>query len=888
MKKIVLLFLAAITGATAMAQVTLTGTSYTENFDNLATGFPTGWNVYTGATDIMLGTPATASTAPATWGATAGGFKNFASADGLTATTSGTVQDAATDRALGVRQTGSFGDPGAAFVLQIANTNGLGNFAMDFKLQSLDASSTRTTTWSVDYGFGASPTFTTVAASGVLTTGNSTFSNNTVSVNFGTALNTQPGIVWIRIVTLTASTGSNNRPTTAIDDVMLNYTTATPNYKPNIVSLSPADNSTNIAAGTPLMITFDRNIMNGTGFINITNETANTTNSINVTNAAVTTSGHTATITGAAANLIAGANYHVTFDSTAFDTATFKSYGIYDTTAWSFSTVGAAIPTVTFLNETFNTSCGTTPGNLPMGWLKFSVTGTQEWNCTNFGFNNTGALQMNGFQGTNNANEDWLITPHLDLSAMPQAYLEFRASKKFNGDDIEVLVSTNYAGSGNPNLANWTSLNVNFAQVDSTFKLFNANLTSYIGMPFYVAFKYTSTATNGALWKVDDVKTTTAPNYRPDLISMSPADNATSVPAGANLVMTFDRTVTAGTGQIHLHNSTTATVNDINATSADVTISGNVVTVTNTSIAAGNNYYVMLDSTAFDTAGYKIYGIYDQTTWNFSADTGTTGGTVVTSLNENFDASCGATPSNLPMGWSKYSVTGTQQWNCTNFGYNATPGVQMNGFQAGNNVNEDWLFTPRLNLSALTNAYLQFRAFKKFSGDDIEVLLSTNYSGMGDPNMAGVTWTNLNVNFSAVDTNYKQFQANLTPFKATPFYVAFKYVSTATNGSQWKLDNILVSQTPLGINETAHTALPLTVVGNATQNAITIAFDAPKAAQHTITVYDLAGRILAERNAFLNNGTQHFTMDGLNLTSGMYLIQVSNGTETGIAKAMVF
>jgi hypothetical protein len=128
---------------------------------------------------------------------------------------------------LGVRQTSSAGyDPGAGFVFQLDNTTGKSNLKMDFLLQSLDTSSavTRTTTWAVDYAIGDNPTsFSTVAATGTMTTGNKVFSNNAISVTFPAALNNVSQKIWIRVVALSATTGSNNRPSTAIDDVVFTW-----------------------------------------------------------------------------------------------------------------------------------------------------------------------------------------------------------------------------------------------------------------------------------------------------------------------------------------------------------------------------------------------------------------------------------------------------------------------------------------------------------------------------------------------------------------------------------------------------------------------------------------------------------------------------------------
>jgi hypothetical protein len=77
----------------------------------------------------------------------------------------------------------------------------------------------------VEYGLGDNPSsFTTVTtAPATLTTNVGTFSSTPVTVNFGTALNNLSQKVWIRIVTLTATTGSNNRPSTAIDDLQLTW-----------------------------------------------------------------------------------------------------------------------------------------------------------------------------------------------------------------------------------------------------------------------------------------------------------------------------------------------------------------------------------------------------------------------------------------------------------------------------------------------------------------------------------------------------------------------------------------------------------------------------------------------------------------------------------------
>ena len=209
------------------AQAVLTTSPYSESFDGIATALPVGWTLRTGATATALGNVSAAfNKNTVAWNSTAGAFKNFASAD-LTAsaaadTTANGLQKTTSDRALGIRQTSGFGDNGAAFVLQLANTSGKTNFVLKFKLQSLDVASPRTATWRIDYGIGANPASFT-PDSQTFTTGGSSFSNTNITVNFGAALDNQADNVWIRIVTLSATTGSGNRPSTALDDLSLAF-----------------------------------------------------------------------------------------------------------------------------------------------------------------------------------------------------------------------------------------------------------------------------------------------------------------------------------------------------------------------------------------------------------------------------------------------------------------------------------------------------------------------------------------------------------------------------------------------------------------------------------------------------------------------------------------
>ncbi|MCC7028831.1 MAG: choice-of-anchor J domain-containing protein, partial [Chitinophagaceae bacterium] len=159
---------------------------------------------------------------------------------------------------------------------------------------------------------------------------------------------------------------------------------------------------------------------------------------------------------------------------------------------------------LTLLNENFSTCNGV----LPAGWQQYSVTGSDSWKCTVTGFTDKG-VYMNGYSGgNNNNNEDWLISPSLDLSSYSEPNLYFWSRTKFNGNPIEIRVSSNYAGSGNPNLGTWTALPAALPAVNSDVWQHTANvdLTLYKNQPFYIACKYTSNVNAAALWRLDDLQ----------------------------------------------------------------------------------------------------------------------------------------------------------------------------------------------------------------------------------------------------------------------------------------------------------------------------------------------------------------------------------------------
>ena len=151
--------------------------------------------------------------------------------------------------------------------------------------------------------------------------------------------------------------------------------------------------------------------------------------------------------------------------------------------------------------------------NFPL-WNKISEVGTQVWTLdTQYG-NPGSCAKISGFANSaNNNNEDWLISPVINLSSVTTAFLSFDNAYKFSGNPIQVYLSNNYSGSGSPYASGVTWTEVTGATLSAgNYAWTNSgllNISSFTGVTnsnVYLAFKYTSTTSGSSTWEIDNVK----------------------------------------------------------------------------------------------------------------------------------------------------------------------------------------------------------------------------------------------------------------------------------------------------------------------------------------------------------------------------------------------
>ncbi len=159
--------------------------------------------------------------------------------------------------------------------------------------------------------------------------------------------------------------------------------------------------------------------------------------------------------------------------------------------------------TTLLLNEPFTSGIG--------AFTAYSVSGAQAWT-----FSTTYGMTMSGFSGSvNNVNEDWLISPAIDLTQYNNVSIMF--SHTINKGVVanmaanhNLWVTKNYVAGSAPSTATWEQVTIptypngaNWTFVSSGPALLPVGYAGNANVRF--AYKYQSSATESATWEIKSV-----------------------------------------------------------------------------------------------------------------------------------------------------------------------------------------------------------------------------------------------------------------------------------------------------------------------------------------------------------------------------------------------
>lgn len=149
-------------------------------------------------------------------------------------------------------------------------------------------------------------------------------------------------------------------------------------------------------------------------------------------------------------------------------------------------------------------------------------------------------------------------------------------------------------------------------------------------------------------------------------------------------------------------------------------------------------------------------------------------------------------------GWTTASVVGTSvQWETSDLGGAATPYLKIQNWDgSANNLCENWFISPLVKFDGGAAPKLSFGNDVNYSGPPLKLLVSTNFVGYGNPNDA--TWIDIS-NTVTWDPNTSAWgfsntgDIDLSQFSGQNIYIGFQYTGTATAGSTWELDDIIIT-----------------------------------------------------------------------------------------------
>jgi methionine-rich copper-binding protein CopC len=312
---------------------------------------------------------------------------------------------------------------------------------------------------------------------------------------------------------------------------------------PVLQSTNPANSATGIATNATVSLTFDINIIKGTGNITLTPSPSGTAIVIDVNSTDVTITGGNKTLNITNLTMLENRTYDVTMPSGVVreqagsnDPFGGIAFGIY-----SFTTVAPA-PTLSSRTPAHNATNVATTANLTL------------------------TFDMDVAKGTGN----------IEVQAITPA----GTTQNIDVTGVNVTIASNVV----------TIANAGFTLNSAT--LYEVRVPN-------TAFVASGGATNPAFTGI------TATNWRfitqgvaPVLSSTSPAHNATNVLTTATLTLNFDINVKKGSsGNITITPITPSGAAIVKAvTSSDVTIAGNVVTVASLGLSANTLYEVTIDA----------------------------------------------------------------------------------------------------------------------------------------------------------------------------------------------------------------------------------------------------------------------------------------------------
>lgn len=472
-----------------MAQVKLVGSTYTENFNTLAK---------TGNSNVL----------PAGWLIEESGTN----ANGLYTASNGTANSGDTysfgiideeERSLGCLQSGSlipvFGvgftnTTNAAFsalkITYIGEQWRLGAInrsdRLDFQI-STDANNLSNGTWKdIDSLDLIAP-----LSSGTVGLINGNGPTNRISISFIiSGLNIEPGKTFYFRWRDFNATGADDA--LSVEDFKMEVTLgASESEPPKVTALFPLNKSVGINTNATFNISFSKSVKIGNGNL-LVRKTDDREIALVIPANRLSITGNMATFQ--IENLKLSTTYDIEIpEGYVTDIAGNPFSGIKNKDVWSFTTNEWPIYQYSFQD------CSV---GLTGMWAMVNVKGDSAWRCNKDGYNGNGGLSMNGFTPGigGRENQDWVISPALDLSLYTIPTVSFAIKTRFRGLPFKVYVAKNQLIRPDAGSNEWKELEIIYPNPknENWILISHLDISEFKSTSTFIAFQYNASFEMGA------------------------------------------------------------------------------------------------------------------------------------------------------------------------------------------------------------------------------------------------------------------------------------------------------------------------------------------------------------------------------------------------------
>src|SRR5690554_82302 len=154
-------------------------------------------------------------------------------------------------------------------------------------------------------------------------------------------------------------------------------------------------------------------------------------------------------------------------------------------------------------------------------------------------------------------------------------------------------------------------------------------------------------------------------------------------------------------------------------------------------------------------------------------------------MEEDFQTATDNTDLNLP-GWTNYAEAGTRVWREKYWQGNGY--TEFSPFGSGQASNIGWLVTPAIDMTGLSNGFLNFKSAQHHLDQDspqnaLQVFVSTDFDGT---NVMNATWTQVPATLATSSNDWRVFVdsglIDVSAYTGGTLYVAFKANGSDTLG----------------------------------------------------------------------------------------------------------